>query len=158
MDSLNVPIENFDFDVDYILDKNQKSDTIIIVFYSLIAMVSAYGIFPGIEVTSFIQANLSNIGQRVNITPLKKIDFLLSGTIVSLVLNLLANGLLIGFMKYVLKLDLFTEIKYSLIFILIGNLFGIALGIFIGVSSKQNENVKTILGIVTVLILSFFLG
>lgn len=158
MGSLGVPIERFDFTVDYISDRNQKADTVIIIFYSLIAMVSTYGIFPGIETVSLIQANLTNVGKRINVTPLAKNDFLLAGVIVSLILNLLSNGILLIFIKYVLKIDLFTEIKYSTIFVIIGNLFGIALGMLIGASSKQNSNVKTIFGIMITLVLSFFSG
>ena len=52
MGELNVPFDKFDFTIDYVLDRNQKADTIIIIFYSLIAMVSTYGIFPGIETVS----------------------------------------------------------------------------------------------------------
>lgn len=158
MGSLGVPIERFDFTVDYISDRNQKADTVIIIFYSLIAMVSTYGIFPGIETVSLIQANLTNVGKRINVTPLTKNDFLLAGVIVSLILNLLSNGILLIFIKYVLKIDLFTEIKYSAIFVIIGNLFGVALGMLIGASSKQNGNVKTIFGIMITLVLSFFSG
>lgn len=158
MGELNVPIEKFDFTIDYVLDRNQKADAIIIIFYSLIAMVSTYGIFPGIETVSLIQANLTNVGKRINVTPLKKNDFLLAGVIVSLILNLLSNGILLIFIKYILKIDLFTEIRYSAIFIIIGNLFGVALGMLIGASNKQSGNVKTILGIMITLVLSFFSG
>lgn len=158
MGELRVPLEKFDFTIDYILDRNQKADAVIIIFYSLIAMVSTYGIFPGIEIVSLIQANLTNVGKRINVTPLRKNDFLLAGVIVSLILNLLSNGILLIFIKYILKIDLFTEIKYSTIFIIMGNLFGVALGMLIGASNKQNANVKTILGIMITLVLSFFSG
>lgn len=71
MEKLNRPIENYDFNVNYVLDRNQKANSMIIIFYSLIAMFSTYGVFTGIETVSFIQANLSNIGARINVTPLK---------------------------------------------------------------------------------------
>ncbi|MBV1820122.1 ABC transporter permease [Clostridium cochlearium] len=158
MKKLNRPIEKYDFSADYILNRNQKANPIIIMFYSLIAMVSTYGVFAGIQTVSLIQANLSNIGQRLNITPLKKSKFLLSGVIVALVLNLFSNGILLGFIKYVLKLNIFTEIKYSSILIIMGNLFGVALGVFIGSSNKKNDNVKTIIAIAITLILSFLSG
>ncbi|WP_406243065.1 ABC transporter permease [Tissierella carlieri] len=158
MGSLNVPIEKFDFTVEYISEINQKADIVIIIFYSLIAMVSAYGIFPGIVTVSLIQANLTNVGKRINITPLRKNEFLLAGIIVSLILNLLSNVILLIFIKYILKINLFTEMKYSTIFIIAGNLFGVALGIFIGASNKQNENTKTILGIMITLFLSALSG
>ena len=72
MEKLNKPIENYDFEVDYIVDKNQKSNSITVIFYSLIAMVSTYGVYAGISTISLIQANLSYVGERISITPLKK--------------------------------------------------------------------------------------
>lgn len=158
MEKLNRPIENYDFEADYILDRNQKANSLVIIFYSLIAMVSTYGIFAGIETVSLIQANLSNIGERLNITPLRKSKFLLAGVIVALFLNLFANGILIIFIKYALKINLFNEIKYSAILLIMGNLFGVALGVFIGASNKKSSNVKTLIAIAITLALSFLSG
>ncbi|MDR7857371.1 ABC transporter permease [Tissierella sp.] len=158
MGKLDVPMENFDFSVDYVEDKNQKADSIIIIFYTLIAMVSTYGVFSGIETVSLIQANLTNVGKRINITPLRKNDFLFAGVLVSLIINMLSNAILLIFIKYILKVDLFTEMNYSAIFIIIGNLFGVALGIFVGASNKQSTNVKMILGVIVTLFLSFLAG
>ena len=158
MEKLNRPIENYDFSIDNILDRNQEANPVVTIFYSLIAMVSTYGIYAGIETVNLIQANLSNIGARINITPLKKDQFLLAGVIDSLLLNLFSNGILLIFMKYVLKLNLFKEIKYSTIFIVLGNLFGVALGIFIGASNKRNHGEKTLMGTAITLVLSFLSG
>ena len=155
---LNIPMENLDFSKDYILDRNQNANGIIIIFYSLIGMVSTYGLFSGIETVSLIQANLTEVGKRLNVTPLKKNEFLLAGIIVSLTLNLLANGLLLIFIKYILKINLLTEIKYSFIFIILGNIFGVALGIFIGVSNKQSTNVKVLISLMITLFSSFISG
>ncbi|HEY8363304.1 MAG TPA: ABC transporter permease [Tissierellaceae bacterium] len=158
MVKLNRPMDSYDFSIDYTISKNQQANPMIIIFYSLIAMVSAYGVFSGIESVYYIQANLSNIGVRINATPLKKSNFLVAGIIVALVLNLISNFLLIIFIQYVLKLHLFHEIKYSTIFILLGNLFGVLLGVLIGVSNKLNPNTKTALGIIVLLFLSFLSG
>lgn len=155
---LNKPMERLDFSKDYLIDKNQKSNGIIIIFYSLIGMVSTYGLFSGIETVSLIQANLTNVAKRLNVTPLKKKEFLLAGIIVSLTLNLLANGLLLIFIKYILKIDLLTELKYSLAFIILGNIFGVALGVFVGVSNKQATNTKVLLSLMITLFSSFLSG
>ena len=158
MGKLNVPMERFDFSVNYISSRNQKADSIIVIFYSLIAMVSTYGVFPGINTVSLIQANLTNVGKRINMTPLRKNEFLLAGIIVALILNILSNVLLLIFIKYILKIDLFSEFRYSALFILIGNIFGVVLGAFIGASNKQSENVKVIISIAITLFLSFLSG
>lgn len=156
--SLNEPMEAFDFTADYVKGKNQEANSILIIFYSLIAMVSTYGVFPGIETVNLSQANLSNIGARINITPIKKSTLLTSGVIVGLTINLLSNLLLLLFLQYVLKLDLVRNIWYSSIFIFLGNLFGISLGIFIGSSNKKSPGVKTMISIMATMFLSFLSG
>lgn len=158
MEKLNRPMENFDFSIDYISNKNQEANSIMVTFYALIAMVSTYGIFPGIETVSLIQANLSNLGTRINLVPLKKSKFLMAGIIVGLSLNLFSNGLLLLFIKYILKIDLFNEIKYSFIFIMLGNLFGVSLGVLIGASNRKSASVKTMMSIAITLFMSFLSG
>lgn len=156
--NLNVPFERLDFDTNYVRSSNQKSNSIMVIFYSLIGMVSTYGVYGGIEVVSIIQANLSPVGQRINITPLRKNEFLLAGTIVCLLLNLISNGILLIFIRYILKINLFTEIKYTAALIFLGNLFGISLGMLIGISNKQNSNVKSLIAIMITLSMSFLSG
>lgn len=158
MISFDGPIEDLDFSVDYLQDNTQKSNGIIVIFYSLIAMVSTYGVFPGIETASLSQSNLSNIGARINTTPIKKSNLVISGIIVGLIINILSNILLFLFLKYVFKLELFTNIRYSTAFILLGNLFGISLGVFIGVSNKLDSGVKVMISIIVTLVLSFLSG
>jgi len=155
---LNRPVTEIDFSVDYLADKNQEANNLAVTFYALIAMVSLYGIFSGIETVCFIQANLSNVGVRINVTPLKKGNFLLAGTIDALLLNLLSNGILLLFITYVLKITLFNELLYSAILIILGNFFGVALGILIGTSNKKSNEAKISMAIVLTLFLSFFSG
>ena len=156
--SLGQSIVNLDFSVDYLKNTRQQANGILVIFYSLIAMVSTYGVFPGIEAVALSQANLSNLGARINITPLKKSTLLLSGMIVGLLINIVSNILLIFFLQYVLKLNLFTNLAYSSIFIILGNVFGISLGLFIGSSNKKSAVVKTMISIMVTLFLSFLSG
>lgn len=156
--ALDAPFEDFDFGVDYLETKSQEANAILIIFYALIAMVSTYGVFPGIEAGIISQANLTHIGARINLTPINKSTIIISGVVVGLTINILSNLLLLLFMKFILKLDLFTNIAYSIVFILLGNLFGIALGVFIGVSNKMRAGAKTMISIVFTLFLSFLGG
>lgn len=156
--ALNEPLEKLDFQVNYIEGKGQEANGILVIFYALIAMVSTYGVFAGIETVILSQANLSNLGARINITPIKKSTLLASGIIVGLTINLLSNILLFIFLQYVLKLELFSNFIYSIIFIILGNLFGISLGIFIGASNKRSPGTKTMISIMLTLMLSFLSG
>lgn len=156
--SLGESARNIDFGVDYLDSKTQQANGLLVIFFSLIAMVSTYGVFPGIEAVVLSQANLSNIGARINITPLKKSTLLISGMIVGLLINISSNILLLLFLQYVLKLDLFTNLAYSSIFIILGNLFGISLGLFIGSSNKKSPGTKVMISIATTMFLSFLSG
>ncbi|NLM97928.1 MAG: ABC transporter permease, partial [Halanaerobiaceae bacterium] len=155
---MNRPLTAIDLSVDYLADRNQEASNIVLVFYAIIAMFSLYGIFAGIETVSLLQANLSYVGIRINVTPLKKGNFLLAGIIVALILNLLSNVILLIFISCVLKIPLFSELLYSAIIIIMGNLLGVALGVFIGASNKKSNDTKTLMGIVITLVLSFFSG
>ena len=156
--SLGKSIENLDFNIDYLTGKNQQANGILVIFYSLIAMVSTYGVFAGIETVILSQANLSPIGARINITPIKKSTLLISGMIIGLLINMSANILLLVFLQYILKLKLISNLFYTGIFILLGNLFGISLGLFIGSSNKKSPGVKTMYSIMITMFLSFLSG
>ena len=156
--SLGESAKDIDFGVDYLTSKTQQANGLLVIFFSLIAMVSTYGVFPGIEAVVLSQANLSTIGARINITPLKKSTLLISGMIVGLLINISSNILLLLFLQYVLKIDLFTNLAYSSTFIILGNLFGISLGLFIGSSNKKSPGTKVMISIAFTMFLSFLSG
>lgn len=156
--SLGESAKNIDFGLNYLNSKTQQANGLLVIFYSLIAMVSTYGVFSGIETVILSQANLSNLGARINITPIKKSTLLISGMIVGLLINMGANVLLYIFLQYVLKLNLFTNFAYSILFIVLGNIFGISLGFFIGSSNKGSPGVKTMISIMVTMFLSFLSG
>ena len=156
--SIGEDAQHIDFTVNYLNSKNQQANGLLVIFYSLIGMVSTYGVFAGIETVILSQANLSNLGARITTTPIKKSTLLISGMIVGLLINMSANLLLFIFLQYVLKLNLITNYGYSIIIIFIGNVFGISLGLFIGASNKWNPGFKTMLSIMITLFLSFLSG
>lgn len=155
---LDAPIEKLDFSVNYLTPESQQANGLLVIFYSLIAMVSAYGVFPGIEITNLVQANLTPLGARLNVSPNKKSTLLISGVAVGLFMNLISNTLLFLFIHFVLDLDLIKNLAATSLFILLGNLFGISLGIFIGSSNKKSEGFKNMLAISSTLFLAFVAG
>lgn len=156
--AFNEPIEKLDFKVDYLISQTQNANGMLIIFYSLIAMVSTYGVFSGIEATLISQANISSLGARITMSPTRKSTFLISGVLVGLFINIISNILLLFFIEFVLKLDLIKNIAHSSIFIVLGNFFGVSLGLFIGSSNKQSEGFKSMLSIAITLFLSFLSG
>lgn len=59
--SLDLDRENLDFNANYIREEEERANSIMIIFYSLIAMVASYSNFAGIETAILVQGNLSNI-------------------------------------------------------------------------------------------------
>lgn len=156
--AIGLPYENFRFDQKYINQIQQKQEIVALIFYSLIGMVSLYGMYSGIQMVYGIQANLSTFGARIQTTPMGKGSRIVSGFIVGIGLNILCNGLLLLFIRYVLKLHLFNDVPRSLLIIMMANFCGVALGILISASNKMDERVKTMMATITSLVLSFAAG
>lgn len=81
--------KSLDYNRSYINMLNQKEDLILIIFYSVIAMFSTYGMFVSMEIPTMIQGNLSPIGARVSMTSINKLEFLISGGIFAFNLNII---------------------------------------------------------------------
>ncbi|MFB0917749.1 MAG: ABC transporter permease, partial [Clostridiaceae bacterium] len=155
---LGVPVQNLDFDTKYVAAEETKTNDISISFYALIAMVSMYSMFSGIELSGNTQANQSTLGARMSVMPVKKSTFIIQGLTVGMIINLFANLLLIIFLKYVLKLGIINDIPMTLLIVLAGNLFGLTFGLFIGTSNNFKSNTKELIAIGTSLTLSFLTG
>lgn len=156
--SSGLPFQKFHFDLDYVKHLQQKEASITVVFYSLIGMVALYGMYGGIQMVYIFQGNLSSLGSRVQTTPVDKLNIVLSGFFIGVILNLMSNVLLILFMRYVLSLHLFGDLNKSLVLIVMSNFLGVALGIFLSASNKLNDEKKTMLATITTLFLSALSG
>ena len=135
-----------------------RTDPTLIAFYSLVAMVSLYSLFSAIYVSGQVQPNLSPLGARQSVSPLRKGIFVLAGLSSNLLVNIVANTMLILFMNYVLAKPFFTNFAASYGLVILGNLLGSALGLFVGCLPRMSEGAKTGLGITITLTLSFLSG
>lgn len=146
------------FGAKYIEEHKQQHSAYTLIFYSLLAMVSFYGIFGGIMVMENFQANTSEIAKRMVVSPIHKGRFILINMTVIFILNVLSNTLLILFINYVLGIELFTDFAYSYILVLCGNLWGISFGVLIGCIGRLSSGMRTAIGVVIPLLLSSFAG
>lgn len=147
-----------DYSKSYVKVKEQSVSPMSIIFYSLVAMVAFYGYFGGVEVMNNFQANNSELGKRMSISPIRKGRYVLSSVIVSFSLNMFSNLLLIFFINYGLKINLFVDYSQSLFLVLLGNLWGISFGVLIGSLSSLSAQVKNAIGIGLPLFFSFLSG
>ncbi len=155
---LGVFINPFDYGKSYIKSINEKNNSPLILFYSLLAMVSIYGMFGAMSIPFLMQANISKIGARISTTPLNRFASYMSGLIFYTLFNLAANILYIFFVTYILKISFITNLGTTLIILLFANIFGVAYGMFIGSLPIANENIKTLFCVFSSLFLSFLSG
>jgi len=109
IEALNIPMKSFEYGKNYIESKNEKMSLSIILFYSLLAMVSIYTMFGSIEIAVKIQGNISKIGARICTTPIKRFYSYLAGIIFYIIFNLAANLIYISFVLFVLKIPFITD-------------------------------------------------
>lgn len=148
----NLEYENIANDVQRLLEteENYLNDIsqanlsyMIIEFYTLIAMTCLYGGTVVMEAMNKILANMSSMGKRVCISPLKKSKLVLSSVLASLVIELLGVSILLLFCNFVLNVDFGANLLYIIPLSFVGTLAGLGLGLFISVIIKAHENTKT---------------
>ena len=155
---LGIPITYFNYDINYIESKNEKQNAIMVMFYSLLAMVSIYGMFGGITITEKLQANLSKLAVRLAASPMNRFLSYISGMLFYVVFNTLANVLYIGFIQFVLQIPFITDFSTTFLLILYANIFGTSLGLCIGSVPAGDEQTKMFLCVFASLFLSFLSG
>lgn len=128
-----------------------------IPFYALIAMNATYAAFASLEVGTHYTANLSAVGQRVEMAPLKKLFLHGQAILMAIVINFITNIVAILYVKFILRLPIFDRLGPSLIMILALNFFGAALGSLIN-TTRLTYQVKNALIVVSSLLLSFLSG
>ena len=157
-DALGIPITPSAYGKQYIDSKNEQNNSITILFYSLLAMVSIYSMFGSISIPERIQANISKLAVRMTAAPIKRFRIYLSGVFFFVCFNLASNLLYIGYVILVLKINLITDFAVTVPLLIYANLFGTAFGLCIGSIPKLTENTKVMIGVFSSLFLSFLSG
>ena len=157
-DALGIPIMPSAYRKQYIDSKNEQNNSMMILFYSLLAMVSIYSMFGAISIPERMQANISKLAVRMSAAPIKRFRLYLSGVLFFVCFNLASNLLYIGYVMLVLKLNLITDFAVTIPLLIYANLFGTAFGLCIGSIPKLTENTKVMIGVFSSLFLSFLSG
>lgn len=157
-EALGIPVNSSLYRQDFIENKNEQNNSMTILFYSLLAMVSIYSMFGSISIPERIQANISKLAVRISAAPIKRFRIYLAGVLFFVCFNLASNLLYIGFVMLVLKINLITDFAVSVPLLLYANLFGTAFGLCVGSIPKLTENTKVLLCVFGSLFLSFLSG
>lgn len=126
--------------------KNETNSHIsytMIEYYTLIAMTALYCGMIAINVINKEMANISSIGKRNGVSPIKKSTGILGSLSAAYFVGLIGLSILFIFTIFALKVD-YGDYLYRVILIgMLGILAGESLGIFIGTNIKGSENTKT---------------
>lgn len=145
--------ENFIKDI-----SNKNISYTMIEYYTLIAMTCLYGGILGMTVMNKSLANMSEIGKRISITPLKKSVIVVSGTLAAYFVQLIGLGLLFIYTIFVLKVQYGNNLSLIILLSVLGSFVGLVMGVFIASVSKVNENTKLGIIIAVTMLGCFFSG
>ncbi len=139
-----------------------KTDKVVsiytIPFYVLIAMQSLYSMFASQHMVDSLNIKTYNIAIRHHISGMNHKAYIFASIINGILINIVANTILLIFMEYILKLDMINHFTTTLFIITIGNIFGISYGILIAMIPKLSAGIKGGLLVATSLLFSFFSG
>lgn len=117
-------------------------DPIVNYFYTLIAMACLYGGFLGVKEVVAIQADLSDVGARINLAPTNKLTVFISSMLAATTIQLAELLILLAFIIGVLGISFGDQLGYIALTCVIGSLTGVTFGACIGVIVKKGEGLK----------------
>lgn len=137
---------------------NSKPNTIVNYFYTLIAMACLYGGFWGMKEMNDIQADLSAVGARVNLTPVHKLKVYIYRFLSALLVHFSEILIVLAYIRFGLNISFGTQTLYVILACFVGCLTGISFGSFVGAVVKKGEGIKTAILIGVTMTLSFLSG
>lgn len=127
-------------------------------YYALLAMVCLYGGFQGMESIYSIQANLSALGARRSLAPVKKFRMVFADLMGGLTVHLLGLLITLVYILGILRIDFGGRLGWVLLTCLVGSMAGISFGSLIGVSARMKETAKTAVVVTVSMVCCFLAG
>ena len=122
---------------------NKNVSYTMVEFYTLIAMAALYGSIIAMTATNKAIANVSNVGMRSSVAPIKKSMILLGGFLASYIVQVIGLSLLFIYTIFVLKVDYGNDFLAVVLLSLAGSLAGLSLGVTVSTLIKSSEGTKT---------------
>jgi len=135
-----------------------EPDTMLNIFYALIAMTCLYGGFWGLRNTIDVQADLSPQGARRSVAPTHKLGVVLFDLAAALTIGLAEVAALLAYLAVVLRVSFGNQVWYVLLTCLAGCIAGVSLGVFIGTFARKSEGAKHAILIGSSMTMSFLAG
>jgi len=133
-------------------------DPVVNYFYTLIAMTCLYGGFLGVKEVVAIQADLSDVGARINLAPTNKLTVFLASIMAATTVQLLELLILLAFIIRVLGISFGDQLGYIALTCAVGSLTGVTFGTCIAAIIKKGEGLKIGILIGSTMIMCFLAG
>jgi ABC-2 type transport system permease protein len=111
-------------------------DTKVLYFYSLLAMTCLMGSTISIEEVMKLQANMSPLAARVNVSPVPKFRHFLYNISAAILFQMIAILLVLVYVIFILRIDFGEKAAFILLNCLIGCMTGILFGTTVSVGFK----------------------
>jgi hypothetical protein len=123
--------------------KNKKNpDAILIYFYALLAFTCIYASNWGMDEVINIQADLSERGARLNVSPTNKMKLFFCNLFAAFTVHLGSIVLMMLYLYYGIKIEFGDNMGYILFTCILGSFTGLALGGCVGIWVKKKAEIK----------------
>ena len=124
-----------------------NKDPYVTYFYNLIAMMAVMASMSGVSIPESCQANQSEVGKRVDCSPVNRVLYEISGLLSTAIVKIAITIIGLCYFIFVLKIDFGGDLPYIFMTAILATLLGLSLGFFIGhigsFSKKTRENILT---------------
>ena len=128
-------------------------------YFALLAMACLYMCFLGETAAKRTQANISEIGKRITVSPVHRMKMVLSNGISAYILALVNISIVMIFLtKIVHGIDISMHPWYAVLTAMMGCLIGVAFGIMIESIGKWSQNIKSAILIGSSIFCAFLAG
>lgn len=128
-------------------------------YFALVAMACLYMCFLGETAAKRTQANISEIGKRISVSPAHRLKVVISNGISAYVIALVNMALIMLFLTKAVKgIDISERPGYAALTCMMGCLIGVSFGILIESIGKWSQNIKTAVLIGSSIFCAFLAG
>lgn len=139
-------------------ETDTNASSVVIYFYTLIAMACLYGSFISLIAIAILLPNMTTSGKRIAISPAPKSQLLFSTALASYVAQIIGLALLFLYCIFILHIDFGANLPLIILTSLLGCLVGLVLGTALSTLFKTSENFKVSIITATVLLGCFLAG
>jgi len=155
--NISTLIAQVDYTEQITLSHNPPSN-ILNYFYALLAMVSMYGGFQGLNSVIYLQANMSPLGARRTLSPAKRWKMIAYDLLGGLTIQFVCLVITVAYMNFVLGVSFGRQVGMVILTCFAGSMLGVSFGAMVSAVSKMKVSIKIGILIVASMVCVFLAG